>query len=336
MNNAAFSRQVARQASVSVVIVNWNSRELLQKCLQHLLKQTIQPVQIIIVDNASSDNSVNVADGVERTVVLRMKTNLGFAAGNNRALSVCTGEFVALLNPDAFPEPDWLEKLLDAAQDYPDVAAFGSRQLCQATPGILDGIGDSYHMSGLIWRQGYGAIQQDSDLTSREIFSPCAAAALYRRQALIDMGGFDEDFFCYVEDIDLGFRLKLAGYKARYVPDAVVLHVGSATTGGQDSDFCIYHGHRNLVWAFVKNMPGALFWLLLPLYILLNIMTISLFTMRGRGGVILRAKRDALIGLSMIWRKRRQIQRRRVVSVKSIWQQFDKRMIKVKMSRKKL
>ena len=199
MNNAAFSRQVARQASVSVVIVNWNSRELLQKCLQHLLKQTIQPVQIIIVDNASSDNSVNVADGVERTVVLRMKTNLGFAAGNNRALSVCTGEFVALLNPDAFPEPDWLEKLLDAAQDYPDVAAFGSRQLCQATPGILDGIGDSYHMSGLIWRQGYGAIQQDSDLTSREIFSPCAAAALYRRQALIDMGGFDEDFFCYVQ-----------------------------------------------------------------------------------------------------------------------------------------
>jgi GT2 family glycosyltransferase len=91
-----------------------------------------------------------------------------------------------------------------------------------------------------------------------EIFSPCAAAALYRRSALLEVGGFDEDFFCYVEDVDLGFRLRLAGYRCLYVPLSVAHHIGSGTTGGKNSDFSVYHGHRNLVWAFVKNMPGVL------------------------------------------------------------------------------
>lgn len=131
----------------------------------------------------------------------------------------------------------------------------------------------------------------------REVFSPCAAAALYRRSALRAVGGFDEDYFCYVEDVDLGFRLRLAGHKALYVPDAVVHHVGSGTTGGQHSDFAVYHGHRNLVWTFVKNMPGMLFWLLLLLHVMINLATILWFAVKGRGGVILRAKRDALLGL---------------------------------------
>ena len=314
--------------SVTVLIVNWNSGELLAECLLHLERQTVRPARVFVIDNASSDNSGTRAETFENVVVRRMKANLGFAGGNNATLAECTTEFVALLNPDAFPEPDWLERLLAAAGAHPDVAAFGSRQLCQGNPKVLDGIGDSYHMSGLAWRERHGARQQTSDLIPQEIFSPCAAAALYRRQALVDVGGFDDDYFCYIEDVDLGFRLRLAGHKAMYVPDAVVHHVGSATTGGQRSDFSVYHGHRNLVWTFVKNMPGALFWLLLPLHLLMNLAMVGVFVIRGQGGVILRAKRDAVKGLPQVWVKRQQIQARRVATVQEIWRVLDKRVFR--------
>jgi GT2 family glycosyltransferase len=86
---------------------------------------------------------------------------------------------------------------------------------------------------------------------------------LYRRSALIELGGFDEDYFCYVEDVDLGFRLRLAGHQCLYIPSSIVHHVGSGSTGGKNSDFAVYHGHRNLVWTYVKDMPGFLFWLFL-------------------------------------------------------------------------
>jgi GT2 family glycosyltransferase len=169
-----------------------------------------------------------------------------------------------------------------------------------------------------------------------EVFSPCAAAALYRRSALHEAGGFDEDYFCYAEDVDLGFRLRLAGHRCLYVPRSVARHVGCGTTGGHHSDFALYHGHRNLVWTFVKDMPGVLFWIFLPLHALLNIMSVLWFAFQGRWGVILRAKLDALKGLPKMWLKRRSIQRARVASVGEIWQQLDKRIITAKIGRTKL
>jgi GT2 family glycosyltransferase len=139
------------------------------------------------------------------------------------------------------------------------------------------------------------------------VFSVCAAAALYRRDAFVDAGGFDASYFCYAEDVDLGFRLRLAGHQSLYVPDAVVLHVGSATSGPR-SDFALYHGHRNLVWTYVKNMPPSLFWLYLPQHIALNVVSLAWFTVRGRSRAIWRAKWDTLKGLPRVWRERRRIQ----------------------------
>lgn len=160
-----------------------------------------------------------------------------------------------------------------------------------------------------------------------KIFCPSAAAALYRRIALDQIGGFDDDYFCYVEDVDLGFRLRLAGYSAVYVPDAIVRHIGSATTGGQHSDFAVYHGHRNLVWTYIKDMPGILFWALLPLHLILNLVTVVYFGIRGQGRVILRAKWDAVVGIPKMWRKRHVIQQNRVASVIDIWKVLDKRLL---------
>jgi GT2 family glycosyltransferase len=313
--------------SATVLIVNWNSGDSLTECLRCLEAQTVKPERVLVVDNASTDNPlINAGKLAGNVTVLSINTNLGFAGGNNRALADCGTEFVALLNPDAFPKNDWLERLLEAARANPEAAAFGSRQLCHADPEVLDGIGDIYHISGLAWREHYGMRQQGRDLVSREIFSPCAAAALYRRQALADAGGFDEDFFCYMEDVDLGFRLRLAGHKAIYVPDAVVHHVGSASTGGQWSDFAVYHGFRNLLWVFIKNMPGILFWLLLPLHIVLNLVSIFSFLIRGQGHVILKAKKDALAGIPRMWRKRHNIQANRVASIGEVWKALDKRI----------
>lgn len=313
---------------VTVVVVNWNGERFLDRCLSALLAQTVAPHEIILVDNASTDASLDIARRFPSVRLLAQNENLGFARGNNLATEVdAESQWIALLNPDAFAEPHWLEVLLAAAQANPNVDFFSSKLLIAADTAVLDGAGDAYHVSGLVWRIGHGVLVSSFPEEACEVFSPCAAAAIYRRSAFEDVGGFDEDFFCYVEDVDLGFRLRLAGYRCLYVPQSVAHHVGSGTTGGQQSDFSVYHGHRNLVWAFVKNMPSVLFWLLLPLHVVLNLVSIIWFALRGQGAVILRAKRDALLGLPKMWRKRQQIQKTRVASIRDIWQVLNKDLL---------
>ena len=314
---------------VTVVIVNWNGEHFLHRCLSALLAQTVVPHEIILVDNASTDSSLDIVRRFPSVRLLAQNENMGFALGNNLAIEAATAEsaWIALLNPDAFVEPRWLEALLSAAHDYRMFDVFGCQLVVAANPTVLDGAGDAYHVSGRIWRIGHGEQMPFLSDQVREVFSPCAAAALYRRSALLEVDSFDEDFFCYVEDVDLGFRLRFAGYRCLYVPQSVVHHVGSGTTGGKHSDFSVYHGHRNLVWTFVKDMPGALFWLLLPLHLLLNLTTVGVFMARGQSKVILRAKWDAIKGLPKMWAKRKQIQAGRVATIRAIWRVLDKRLV---------
>ncbi len=315
-----------------MVVVNWNGELFLERCLTALLALTTKPHEIILLDNASTNGSLEIALRFPTVRVVALEQNTGFARGNNLAIeaSSAESEWIALINPDAFAAPRWLEALLAAAESHPEFDIFGSQLVNAADSTLLDGTGDASHISGLVWRTAHGAPVSALGESECEIFSPCAAAALYRRSAFEKLGGFDEDFFCYVEDVDLGFRLRLAGYRCLYVPKSVVHHVGSGTTGGQNSDFSVYHGHRNLVWMFVKDMPGLLFWLLLPLHVALNLVSIIWFALRGQGGVILRAKRDALLGLPKMWHKRQQIQKARVASVGDIWRMLDKRLLPIR------
>ncbi|MBW8305974.1 MAG: glycosyltransferase family 2 protein [Thiobacillus sp.] len=310
----------------TVIIVNWNGEVFLERCLAALMAQTVKPHEIILVDNASSDRSLEIVRRFPTVKVLALGQNTGFARGNNLAIAAASSEseWIVLLNPDAFPEPRWLEELLAAARRNPGFDVFGSKLEVAADPGVLDGAGDVYHVSGLVWRMGHGAPVASFAAQAREVFSPCAAAAMYRRSALLEVGGFDEDYFCYVEDVDLGFRLRLAGYRCLYVPLSVAHHVGSGTTGGQHSDFAVYHGHRNLVWTYVKDMPGMLFWVFLPLHLAMNLVALVVFTVRGQGRVMFRAKRDALMGIPRMWRKRRQVQSKRVVSWRAILRVLEK------------
>ena len=314
---------------LTVIIVNFNSSNLLEKCLGHLSLQTVAPDRVIVLDNASTDGFGNITDSSGSVTVLKMTENVGFAAGNNRALAQCTTPLVALLNPDAFPAPDWIEKLLLAAEKYPEYAMFGSRLVSAQDPERLDGDGDCYHVSGAAWREGHGRFFQE-ETAPREVFSPCAAAAMYRTEALRAAGGFDEDFFCYLEDVDLGFRMRLLGHRCLQVPSAVVHHLGSATSGGQRGDFAVYHGHRNMVWTFFKNMPSSLFWVFLPLHVLVNLISLVAGFHRGQGNIMIRAKIDALAGIRAVWRRRRAIQNRRRASVLEILRVLDKRIFRFK------
>ena len=296
---------------ISVIVVNWNGTPHLRRCLAALRAQQFRDFEAIVVDNASSDGS---ADIVTREFpefrLLPQPANLGFAAANNIGTRAARGEWLALLNNDAFPEPDWLAQLAQATCDYPECDGFASCQLSDADPGRLDGAGDSYHSIGLAWRSGRGRAFGPPWDAPRAVFAPCAAAALYRRAAFLEVGGFDEAFFCYFEDVDLAFRLGLRGRRFMYIPQARVRHIGSASHG-QASDFARYHGHRNLVWTFVKNMPACLLWRYLPGHILFNLISLIVFTLSGQPGALWRAKWHALKGLPRVLRERRALQARR-------------------------
>ena len=295
---------------VSVIIVTWNSKNHLSICMDHFLMQTFQDFEVILVDNGSEDNALDELQEKYpplRLQVERLDANLGFAVANNIGASLACGKWLALLNADAFPEPDWLEQLLHATDQNPECSFFASRQIQFNTPHLLDGAGDTYHISGLAWRTGYNLPSEKYGFQQKEVFSPCAAAALYSREEFLKVGGFDEDYFSYFEDVDLGFRLRLMGRKCLYVPHAVVYHIGSASTGKR-GDFSVYYGYRNLIWTFVKNMPSPLIWV----YLLLHIGTLVFFavylTFRGQGKAIWGAIFDAVIGLQKTLTKRGVIQ----------------------------
>jgi GT2 family glycosyltransferase len=308
---------------VALIVVNWNSGPLLERCLAAVAAQTLPPREIVVVDNDSHDGS---ADGLEARFpgvrVLRPGRNLGFAAANNLAAAeVRESDWLALLNPDAFPEPRWLERLAGAATTHPSYSFFTSRLVSAGDPERLDGTGDLYSTSGLAWRRDHGRPVAQAPDTASEVFSACAAAALYRREAFLDVGSFDESYFCFFEDVDLAFRLRLAGHRCLYVPDAVVHHVGSAMTR-RGSDFAVYHGHRNLVWTYVKDMPWPLVLTCLPQHLLLNLASLAWFTLRGQPRAIFRAKWDALRSLPRVWTARRAIQGRAGISSQELRRAF--------------
>ncbi|HAT1977304.1 TPA: glycosyltransferase family 2 protein [Legionella pneumophila] len=302
--------------NIGVIIINYNSGKYLFKAAQALAYQTYKPSQVIIFDNASHEEIPQEISSLNLPLkIIKHGKNLGFASGNNRAIEYLSPEinWIALLNPDAYPHKEWLEEMVHTIHEYPQFAFLGSKLICEQEPHLLDGTGDCYHISGKAWRRNHRKPLHQDPGSIAEIFSPCAAAALYRRDAFHAVRGFDEHYFCYYEDIDLAFRLWLSGYKGAYVPKAIVEHTGSATTK-RHSDFYTYYGHRNLVWTYFKNMPISLLLLSFPLHLLLNIVTILLFIFRGQTSTILKSKIDAIKDLQRVLRQRKIIQKSRKIN----------------------
>ncbi len=254
---------------VQVIVVAYNSAATLQRCIDALEAQTFTDWTAVVWDNASVDDALERLRTGPKVRIVRHGENLGFAAGNNRAAALSRSELIAFLNPDAFAEPDWLERLVEAADTY-GADAIASLQLDDANPDVLDGAGDCMSVAGIPWRGGYGHARASAPTEPCEVFSACGAAALYRRAAFEALGGFEERFFCYCEDVDLGFRLRLMGGRCVLEPRAVVRHIGGASSGGKGSDFAEYHGTRNRLWTFVRDMPLWLMPLALPAHLLLT------------------------------------------------------------------
>lgn len=313
---------------VSVLIVNYNAGPHLAACLAALCAQTMADFEAIVVDNGSADGSLEqgraVVAGDERFRFDAAGANLGFAAANNRAAAQAAAPWLATLNPDAFAAIDWLDELLAAAANHPEAVMLGSLQVDAADPWRLDGAGDRYWAAGLAWRGGYGWPAAAAPAEDIEVFAPCAAAALYRADAFRTAGGFDETFFCYVEDVDLGFRMRLLGHHAVQAARARVRHVGGGSGGGgAASPFARYHGTRNMLWCFAKNMPAALFWPILPVHLMILLLLWLRAVPRGLGSAVGRGLIDGLAGLPALWSRRRAVQARRAIPLTAVIAALD-------------
>lgn len=286
--------------------------------------QRFRDFEVLLLDNGSdqplSTDLREIFPAINLTM-MRSDKNIGFAGGNNFAAKHAKGDYIVLLNADAFPQPDWLENIHRACLDHPSYF-FASRLIKANDPTILDGEWNVYHASGLAWRRNHAKPLSQAYPHQRPVFSACAAASIYPHSAYEAISGFDEDFFSYMEDLDLDFRLQLSGHPCLYLPDAVVRHVGAGSTHSR-SGFMLRHGHRNLIWTFIKDMPGAIFWLLLPWHILANLIYFVLSFLLKEGSELRRGKLEALKSLREVWQKRKQVQQSRKVSAWSIAKQLD-------------
>jgi len=300
----------------SISILYWNSDQTIDACLDALNAQTDQDFEILLIDNGSTQPiSRRLIEKYSRLPInlFTLEHNFGFAGGNNFASAKAKAEYLVLLNADAFPRPDWLENIRDEIRHHPG-CFFSSKLIMANDPCRLDGTGDIYHVSGLVWRRSYNTKISSFPEKEQEVFSACGAAAVYPLNAFKQVNGFDEDYFSYVEDIDLSFRLRIRGYKCIYLPNAVVNHVGYGSTYRR-SDLAVYYGQRNLVWTFFKNMPGIFVWILAPLHLLSNLLMITLGIFRRQGKITIKSKWDALRNLTLIFQKRKLVQSTRSVPI---------------------
>jgi N-acetylglucosaminyl-diphospho-decaprenol L-rhamnosyltransferase len=303
---------------VTVAIVAYQSGAFLQPCVDALAAQTYADFEALIIDNDSTDGSIEALTLPDaRFRVEKMGANLGFAAANNVAAQAARGEFLVTLNPDTQAAPNWLAELVAATDRWPRAASFGSTQVSLSDPTVLDGVGDVWHVAGVAWRARLGRPIADTP-PEGEVFAPCAAAALYRLAPFRELGGFDERFFCYCEDLDLGYRLRLAGWQAVQAPLAIVYHAGSGISG-RTSEFTLFHGHRNRVWTYVKNTPGVWMWLLLPYHLAYDALMSYTSHRIGHGWTVARAHLAALEGIGPVLGDRRKVQRARKARTRDLF-----------------
>ncbi len=293
----------------SVLIVNYNGGHYVQGALDSLKRQTYRNFEVILVDNASTDGSADSLDtaGLPAFTLMKETENHGFARGNNLAAEKAQGRWLALLNPDAEADPDWLGEIAAAIRANSDVEAFACAQFALGRSDLMDGAGDAYQLFGFPWRGGFGHPATAMPPGDGWCFSGCGASAIYKTQLFREMGGFDERFFCYCEDVDLGFRIQLSGRDCLFIRRAVIRHAGGGIAG-QSSAFATYHGTRNRLWTYAKNMPLPLLLPTLPGHVALTLYILARNAFTPRFQPMIRGLMDGLKGIqdvagSDLWRE---------------------------------
>ena len=313
----------------SVVVVNWQGEAYLTRCLESLLAQTLPGVEVIVVDNASTDDGIAMVRRSfgERVGIVALDRNEGYAGGANAGFAVARGRYVALLNNDAFPEPPLLEEMVRVAEQDPRIGMVACKTLAAEDPSIIDTAGHLIY--GDCVSRGRGRLEPDDGRYDRveEVIFPSGSACLYRAAMLAELGGMDHALWMFMEDSDLGLRARLAGWRAVFAPAARVHHLYSASVG-KYSTLKAYQVERNHVWVCMKVLPPQM---LVPAagYTAIRLGMQAVGMLSGRGAAarfgedvskwtviatVLRAYRDALIGLPRALRQRREIRGSRRIS----------------------
>ncbi|MFB3828702.1 MAG: glycosyltransferase family 2 protein [Bryobacteraceae bacterium] len=302
---------------ISVIVVNWNRRELLRACLRSLERQDAAH-EVIVVDNGSSDGSADTAEREFKARVIHNAENRGFCAANNQGIREARGDLIALLNNDAEAEPGWLSALARAFEGRPEVGMAASKILLYEDPRRIDKAGHLIYPDGQNRGRGTGVLDDGRFDSMEEVLWPDGCAAMYRRVMLDEIGGFDEDFFAYGDDAELGMRARIAGWKCLYAPDAVVRHHRGSTLG-KHSARRLALIERNRVLLAAKLFPWRLLWRN-PAYYAARIAAGMRASRAGRGevaglpwlkiaGALARGDLEALLLLPRILRKRGEVRR---------------------------
>ncbi len=306
---------------VSVIIPNYNGRPYLPTCLSALDRQTYprEALEIILVDDASRDDSVAyVRETFPHVRVLPLERNSGLAVACNRGAAIARGEIIALLNNDTEVEPDWVAELVRALEEHPWAGAAASKMLLFDRRNVLHSAGDMVGLDGIprnrgVWEEDRGQYDED-----RVVFGGCGGAVAYRREVWEALGGFDEDLFMYLEDVDLAWRMQLRGWGTVFAPEARVYHHLSATGGGT---LASYYTGRNTIWVIAKNMPTPLLRAHWPKIVKAQwrIARDALAAWRGEAArARLRGQWAGVLGLPRIWPKRRAVQAQRRVDISTL------------------
>jgi len=239
----------------TIVIPNYNGKHFLEPCLKSLSKQTEKYFEIIIVDNGSTDGSVEyIKEHFPLVSLIALDENYGFSRAVNEGIKASITPYVILLNNDTTVHIDFVKKMIFSIEKSPKIFSVSSKMVQMNNPELLDSAGDLYTLIGWAVNRGSGRLV-DYYKTSGKIFSACGGAAIYRRSVFDEIGFFDESYFAYLEDIDIGYRAKIHGYHNYYTPHAIVYHLGSGSSGSNHNSFKVKLTARNSIWLNYKNMP---------------------------------------------------------------------------------
>ena len=293
------------QQKVSVVIANYNGERFLEPCLYSIQQQTYPNVETIVVDNASTDSSVQVVGRVAPAArVLSLEENRGFAGGINAGIRIAHGDWIAVLNSDCEASPSWIEESMAAADRNPGAVFLASRVL-EHDRKHLYSAGDCFLRGGIGYRRGQQQRDQPQYRREMEIFSASGAAALFRKPNIDEKGGFDEDYFAYLEDVDLGLRFQASGETGYYVPKAEVMHHGGGTSGGEFSSMSVRLRTRNSLLLLAKSLPAGIVWRCLPMILILQASWLARVLVRGKIWSYLRGLGGAMLLLPRSLRSRK-------------------------------
>lgn len=289
--------------AVTIVVVSWNGKHLLQECLPSIQRQTFTDFEIIVVDNGSTDGSIEFLRAFPSVQVIALPENQGFAGPNNLAFERAKGSWIATINNDLTLSPDWLQILVDALEKEPDCFAVQGRILKDAEPNLIDTCGLGIRACGAARNLGHNK-PADSITTARPVFTVSAGAAVYRRSMLEQIGFFEASYFAYYEDLDAGWRARTRGWRSVLVPQAVAYHKVHGTSGSLKNDRLWYLSERNRLRTLVRNLPiGVL--LRHPFRIALDeLRYVDMIRKKAKFGTLLKARFSVLWKLIPLWRKR--------------------------------